>query len=713
MSGLRKGTIPLSVAYPELCKEWDYEKNAPITPETIGKASNKLVWWKCSNGHEWKASVGNRTNKNCSTNCPYCSNRKVLTGYNDLAFINPQLALEWNYDKNTKLPSEVTANAQTKYWWKGQCGHEWLASPYSRNKLGGNCLICNNQQVLSGFNDLASQNPTLASEWNYEKNKGLKDGRGNDISTPEKIVVNSDKTVWWKCSVCNNEWQANVYARNNGNGCPYCIGSIAISGKNDLLTTNPQLAKEWDYEKNKGLKNGLGMDISTPDKVKELSSQKVWWLCEKGHSWQASIRDRAKGNCPYCSGNRVLEGFNDLATVNPELAKEWDYTKNKKLLPTMVTFCSGAKVWWRCKYNHSWQSTVANRSYGNGCPVCSHNGTSLVEQTIAYYLKQVCDVQQRHKINGKEVDVYLPQYKIGIEYDGWYYHKDKRAKDLSKTHKLITDGVCVIRIVETVRNTTNNIKVFSDKNIRITYKYDDMGANYENALSLLFGWLAEHTNNKAFAEIDINVNRDLLEVRKQIDLNRKTNSLAIKNPTLAEEWDYEKNYPLTPEMVSYGSRLKVYWIGKCGHSWQASIGGRNRGTGCPFCNHFTVLQGHNDLATVCPDIAKEWDYKKNYPLTPNDVTKSSGKKVWWKCSVCGYEYQMTVCDRNKHHSCSKCANKIRAKKNSKKVINLDTNEVFASASEAGKSVNLTSSAICNVCQGRRTTAGGYHWKYVD
>ncbi len=714
MTALRKGTSSLFDSNPKLCKEWDYDKNAPLSPETIGKSSNKLVWWKCSKGHEWKASVGNRTNKNFSSNCPYCSNRKILPGYNDLATINPELANEWS-SKNKVLPTTVSVGSQKKYWWVCSCVHEWQATPYHRNKFGSQCPICVNQQVLKGTNDLASQNSSLAAEWNYEKNAGLTNGRGEDISTPDKIAVGSQHNVWWKCLVCGNEWQAAVSRRNEGSGCPYCTGQIAISGITDLLTTNPQLAKEWDYEKNKGLKNGLGLDISTPDRVKELSSQAVWWKCEKGHSWKAKISDRSKGGCPYCSGSRVWEGFNDLATVNPELAKEWDYEKNKELKPNMVTLYSGTKVWWKCMYGHSWQSTVANRSYGNGCPVCSHSGSSLPEQTIAYYLKQVCVVQQRQKINGKEVDIYLPQYKIGIEYDGWYYHKDKAERDDCKTRKLISEGICVVHIAENMRKTQycGEIQVTNTNSIRIVYKVDDMGSNYENALRVLCNWLAERTGNAGFVHVDINVQRDLLEVRKQIDLNRKANSIAAKCPELVEEWDYEKNYPLTPEMVSYGNRIKVYWKGKCGHSWKASVDSRNRGRGCPICSGKMIIQGYNDLATANPELVKDWDYEKNYPITPQDVSKSSGKVFWWHCSKCGYEYRMSVNDRNNRHGCSKCANRIRGEKQKRKIINLDTNEVFDSIIEASKSVNLSPSAIGKCVSGKQKTSGGYRWKYVN
>lgn len=40
-------------------------------------------------------------------------------------------------------------------------------------------------------------------------------------------------------------------------------------------------------------------------------------------------------------------------------------------------------------------------------------------------------------------------------------------------------------------------------------------------------------------------------------------------------------------------------------------------------------------------------------------------------------------------------------------------KLFDSINEASQSVNLTPSAIGNCCSGKRKTAGGYHWKYVE
>ena len=83
------------------------------------------------------------------------------------------------------------------------------------------------------------------------------------------------------------------------------------------------------------------------------------------------IKSRNNGNgCPYCSGRLVVKGKNDLQTINPILASEWDYEKNDKLTPMDVLPNSNKKVWWKCIKGHEWQARIADRNKGRGCPVC-------------------------------------------------------------------------------------------------------------------------------------------------------------------------------------------------------------------------------------------------------------------------------------------------------------------------------------------------------
>ena len=239
-----------------------------------------MVWWKCVHEHEWQAIIGNR---NKGSGCPYCSGKKVLKGYNDLLTVNPMVAIEWDYEKNGELkPENFTSNSGEKVWWRCGKGHEWQATINNRSN-GTGCPYCSNKKVLIGYNDLQTINPTLAQEWNHEKNGELK---------PENFTSNSGTLVWWKC-VHGHEWQAKIMDRNKGNRCPYCSGKRVLKGKNDLQTVNPTLAKEWNHAKNGEL---------TPMDVMPNSDKKVWWLCSKGHEWQATIGHRNKGRgCPECA----------------------------------------------------------------------------------------------------------------------------------------------------------------------------------------------------------------------------------------------------------------------------------------------------------------------------------------------------------------------------------------------------------------------------
>jgi len=169
----------------------------------------------------------------------------------------------------------------------------------------GHPLVCAGKKVLFGFNDLRTKNPLIAAEWHPSKNSPL---------SPETIMASSNKNVWWMCSR-GHEWQTTPNARRAGRGCPICANKSVTSGQNDLATTNPELAQEFDAEKNGNL---------TASALVAGSNKKIWWRCKQGHSWQNTVNNRTRGQgCPYCSGRKVVEGKTDLATLNPALAAEW------------------------------------------------------------------------------------------------------------------------------------------------------------------------------------------------------------------------------------------------------------------------------------------------------------------------------------------------------------------------------------------------------
>ena len=256
------------------------------------------------------------------------------------------LLAQWDYDKNEGLNPEIVTSASNRIvWWRCENGHEWKAAVYSRTS-GRGCPFCAGKRILPGFNDLVTIQPALSAQWHPTK---------NGLLTPDLIGCGSEKRVWWQCEK-GHEWQAAVYSRVAGRGCPYCAGKLAVKGVNDLETVEPQLASEWDADQNGDL---------TPSSVLPGSDAYVWWRCRMGHTWKASIAHRVKGSgCPYCDGKKVLPGFNDLATLDPEIASQWHPIKNGALTAEMVTRSSNKKAWWQCELGHEWEAVINSRTGG-------------------------------------------------------------------------------------------------------------------------------------------------------------------------------------------------------------------------------------------------------------------------------------------------------------------------------------------------------------
>jgi hypothetical protein len=249
----------------------------------------------------------------------------------------------------------------------------------------------------------------------------------------------------------------------------------------------------------------------------------------------------------------LVVGVTDLKTVAPNLVDEWDYKKNGKLRPEDFTAGSGIKVWWKCKkYGHSWQATISSRVAGSGCPYC-HSHTSYPEQAIYYYVSKIYpDAVNTDTHLGFELDIFIPERQVAIEYDGVAFHTERQQKEKEKNRKCKEAGVHLIRIRE------DGLRPYDDCDI-IWTKGDPSDADLDTAISSLFSLLG--INMHVDTERD---NLAILDAYHQYEVN---NSLSTKFPEIAEEWDYDKNGPITPEMFSYGSMSKVWWKCAKGHEW--------------------------------------------------------------------------------------------------------------------------------------------------
>ena len=782
----------------EYMVDWDWEQNNAIglNPNTLTTQSKKRVYWVCHIcGGKWDTQMKERHG------CPYCSNFKVLRGYNDLATLRPDLAKQWSYKHNGSLtPQDVTSGSRKKVYWICEKGHVWEAQIHSRVE-GRGCPYCTNRRVLTGYNDLSTIKPSLVADWDYSKNTGL---------TPEKVLFGSKQKIWWKCHICDFEWEASILDRSRGNGCPSCAHVCVHKGKNDLLTVKPLLAKEWDYEKNsirpdevamysrkrvawkcskghsffavvsdrvkgsgcpicnqerqvsfpekallyyikKEYKNVIGnfrapwlhnyeLDIFipeykigieydgvyghstktgierdkrknkicsdnniilirirepdclslqstsidyliskeesidatifnvlqllhretkktlelthedidtkndsgdiyslieysekeksikkyapniaqiwhpvkngnlTPDQVSIMSAKKVWWLGKCGHEWQSIVSNEIKrGLCPYCTGKRILLGFNDLVTTNPALAQEWDYEKNNPYKPEDFTSGSGKKVWWKCNKGHSWYASITSRNHGNGCPICAN----------------------RNAVQGYN-DVASSTLLADWDYD----NNDVKPEEVCIGSKKKYQWLCHI----------------------CGYK-----------------WSASVSNRYHGRGCPQCTKRQRSTTVKQTYVKR-SGSLEEKRPDLMEEWDWDKNTNIKPSLVTCGCMLKVWWkCKKCGYLWEASINSRTRdlGVGCPKCadkiraqnRQKTLLNKKPPISDTHTELISEWYYDKNNALGifPEMLTAGSNKRVWWKCPKCGTVWNAVICERTRGRGkCPKCRNELKA-----------------------------------------------------
>ena len=168
-----------------------------------------------------------------------------------------------------------------------------------------------------------------------------------------------------------------------------------------LAAEYPELAKEWNYEKNGHL---------TPFDVTTGSNKKVWWICPLGHEWEARIKNRVYNGsgCPFCAHQRLLKGFNDMATTNPEMVAEWDYEGNGELKPGDVFAHSASKAWWICPKGHpSYYMQLAMKADGAGCPICGN------ERIRVFQSRQVFE----YSLEGELLHTY-PSAKAAAEANG-------------------------------------------------------------------------------------------------------------------------------------------------------------------------------------------------------------------------------------------------------------------------------------------------------
>jgi hypothetical protein len=404
---------------PEIAKQWHPTKNEPLKPAQVTSGSNEKVWWLCNQGHEWKSVIYSRKKHKCpkcfdntsfteqaifyyiSQIFPEALNRKIISinGINkeaDVFIPTLKTVIEYdgfhhlnNHDKDLEKANFFLDNGylffsirtNTLKVLKKEEIHSYIIRKGGKEEndleksiksiIDKLILIANKEKTVfeinlqkdsidiynkyivgEQLNSFASKYIEIAKEWHPTL---------NGLITPAKIRPRTHKKFWWVC-INKHHYLSSPNNRARGRGCPYCVGK-KIGFGNDFESNYPLLSKEWNNKKNKELH---------PSLFTKHSCKTVWWICSKGHEWEARIDIRVRGTgCLYCSNRKVGYG-NDLQTMYPKIAEQWHPTKNRELTPFKVIPGSPKKVWWVCNFGHEWETNINSRIKGNGCLYCSN-----------------------------------------------------------------------------------------------------------------------------------------------------------------------------------------------------------------------------------------------------------------------------------------------------------------------------------------------------
>lgn len=621
--------------------------NNELSASDISKSSGEYVQWKCGNDNHspWRARVSSVTAK--ASGCPTCAGRRVEFGVNDLLTLFPNVCKDWDYAKNTDICiKSLTPGSQYSVWWKCSiCGKEWRQPPIQKINTKGldiagcvNCRRLNKATYSESLEDWCRRVDRLDILEDYNRGK-------NDTPASE-IGKGSQQRVRWKCLEAKHPvWVSPISNRTNlkkRRGCPTCGNKLLVPGVNDFGTLFPDIAKEWDYERN--------YPTTPADIFPGNNTAWYWWQCEHGHNFKAKVNNRTspknRTGCPYCSNHKVWPGFNDLETWCKQnnfdiLVQEYSLENKHKM--SEILHGHDGKVWWTCSVcgNH-YQSNVYYRTKGIiGCSKCNKaRRSSFPEQALFFYIQRLFpDARNSYREvfkNTMELDVYIPSLKTGIEYDGIAWHNSKKAQARERKKYQI----CQRNNIKLLRIREGNVEPVVSDTCDQGFSTSFSNRNYCELDKTIREVVASLTDRT----IKVDCEKDLLQIMSAFIYKKVQHNLANEFPEIAKYWDYDKNETLTPDMVEPHCGRKVWWKCEFGHpSYQKTIDVRVRQKfGCPYCSGRVATPGETDILSLFPNICRDWDYNKNDNIDIRLVKAGSQQKVWWKCIYCGREWRQSV-----------------------------------------------------------------------
>jgi hypothetical protein len=592
----------LEETHPELAKQW-HPKNE-LFANQVTSGSSESVMWLCDKGHEWKNNPANRVRSNLS--CPVCSGKRLSVNT-----LPNQLTQEFAIDLNPDVSlTQLTLGSGKKIWWRCESGHVWKTTLSSRARENRNCPYCAGQKSTSDRN-LAVDDPSLAAQWDYTKNGSL---------TPQEFLSGSGKKIWWNCKY-NHSWQATISNRNKGTGCPFCENK-AVGNDNNLAVLRPELAAQWNLNKNAPL---------TPNQFVPGSGAKVWWKCKRGHEWQAIIASRASydSQCPHCRAptSRIeIRVLSELEAVFGEVKwrQKIDGSECDVFLPQLgICIEVDGYPWHKNKLLADVKKTKKFEALGYIVIRLRDNELPFILGNVHYFKDREepigpikCLVKNIAEIAIKDARVISRAVS---------YVRDEKYWAEKAYHNRLND-LDWLRGRPSISHTHPKLIMEWDNNLNA-----DLDPNAFSSGSNMSVWWRCTNNHHWKAAINNRANGSGCPYCSNTRANSE-NSLATNWPELAAEWG-EGNVNLSPDDVTPRSSRKVWWkCGKCNEEWDARIVDRyTKLSGCPYCSGRKTAHS-GSLLSLRPELMKEWDFERNVGIDPSKLGIGSHARVGWKCT---------------------------------------------------------------------------------
>lgn len=259
---------------------------------------------------------------------------------------------------------------------------------------------------------------------------------------------------------------------------------------------------------------------------------------------------------------KVIKGTSDLESQQPELSKEWDYSKNSKT-PSEYSQYSNKKAWWTCKSNHSWEAIISNRSKGSGCLECAKLTRG----------ENISKIKNKDNTPLSDNKILMKDFCILNSYNPYIKGSSYQSKVL---------WICSICSKSWIARINKRIK----------------GNGCPSCWSLNKG--GEYVRS----------------------IVKSQGSIFETNPEVEEYWNYEKNeyYNIDPSKISAGSHSYAYWhCPKCNNSWKAIIKSLTiRGSRCSKCINKTS-KGEKELFSFIKNLHKDAVQNNRIIIKPKEL----------------------------------------------------------------------------------------------